>query len=576
MTIKSAIYTQFVTFRESSSFLAEKVSNLSHFQPAGHGRQTSRAWISGRNDGPRGEVPLPMNGPLAAHTQPTTAAGQSGRAAAGSWSRVLAVTAAIALAVAHFAYFGNGLLDDAYITFRYIGNWYAGHGLVYNPGVACEGYTNFLWLLLLAAVGKTGVGLQHGAQGLGLALTIGTMLLVWWFAKRQGMRPAVGLLAMALLAVSSVFIQAGASGLETQLLTFLTTLAALLFADEMERGRAVPWSVAVGMLAYLTRPDAVLLPAALVLIWLASRKLTTPTGRRWLGWALLIGLGTIAAHVLWRHAYYGEFLPNTFYAKEGGNPEALRRGLKNLLLFVSHSGGAVGWPLVLLGAWRHRRGQFGLVVLAFICARAGFVLWSGGEWVGLCRFMAPVLPLVYILLAEQFIGIALPGTAAGQRRGVAFVAVALLLALQLAIALPASKAGRDAARALQRMHVVLGHDLAGVGKPSDSVATGEAGAIAYFSGLKVLDLFGLNDCTIARAPGPAHCKYAPDYVFGQRPRFFVIDSGSRYPRYASRFVIYDRYYNDPRFRRDYRFVREYSVQPDWSLWLFERNASRVQ
>lgn len=40
--------------------------------------------------------------------------------------------------------------DDAYISFRYLDNWLNGLGLVYNPGERVEGYTNFLWIVLLA------------------------------------------------------------------------------------------------------------------------------------------------------------------------------------------------------------------------------------------------------------------------------------------------------------------------------------------------------------------------------------------------------------------------------------------
>ena len=43
------------------------------------------------------------------------------------------------------------LCDDAYISFRYVSNSVAGHGFVWNPAPfhPVEGYTNFLWILLL-------------------------------------------------------------------------------------------------------------------------------------------------------------------------------------------------------------------------------------------------------------------------------------------------------------------------------------------------------------------------------------------------------------------------------------------
>ena len=42
-------------------------------------------------------------------------------------------------------------LDDAFISFRYARNLVEGAGLVWNPGEPpVEGYSNFLWVLLLA------------------------------------------------------------------------------------------------------------------------------------------------------------------------------------------------------------------------------------------------------------------------------------------------------------------------------------------------------------------------------------------------------------------------------------------
>src|SRR5215468_3827839 len=44
------------------------------------------------------------------------------------------------------------LTDDGYISFRYARNLAHGHGLVFNPGhERVEGYTNLLWVLILAA-----------------------------------------------------------------------------------------------------------------------------------------------------------------------------------------------------------------------------------------------------------------------------------------------------------------------------------------------------------------------------------------------------------------------------------------
>ncbi|MGE0754072.1 MAG: hypothetical protein AB7L92_02820, partial [Alphaproteobacteria bacterium] len=49
--------------------------------------------------------------------------------------------------------------DDAFISLTYARNLLAGHGLTWNPGEAVEGYSNFLFTLGIAFIGRLGVDL---------------------------------------------------------------------------------------------------------------------------------------------------------------------------------------------------------------------------------------------------------------------------------------------------------------------------------------------------------------------------------------------------------------------------------
>src|SRR3954452_12539716 len=67
------------------------------------------------------------------------------------------------------------LFDDAMISMRYARNLADGHGLVWNAGERVEGYSNFLWTLVMAAVH----GLGFGDSGASLAMmAIGVALLL--------------------------------------------------------------------------------------------------------------------------------------------------------------------------------------------------------------------------------------------------------------------------------------------------------------------------------------------------------------------------------------------------------------
>ena len=65
----------------------------------------------------------------------------------------LCVLAAFAANVERHAFLG----DDSFISFRYAKHLAEGQGLVWNPGDRVEGYTNFLWVLLMAAGLSVGV-----------------------------------------------------------------------------------------------------------------------------------------------------------------------------------------------------------------------------------------------------------------------------------------------------------------------------------------------------------------------------------------------------------------------------------
>src|SRR5512137_3210017 len=64
----------------------------------------------------------------------------------------------VAVALACFLFvglvFSLGLADDSYISLRFARNLAAGNGLVFNVGERVEGYTCFLWVVVLGLVKK--------------------------------------------------------------------------------------------------------------------------------------------------------------------------------------------------------------------------------------------------------------------------------------------------------------------------------------------------------------------------------------------------------------------------------------
>ena len=73
----------------------------------------------------------------------------------GAWP-LLALAAVLLLYCVHALQFWSHINDDAFITFRYSRFLASGRGPYFNIGEHVEGYTNFLFMILMAGVFRLG------------------------------------------------------------------------------------------------------------------------------------------------------------------------------------------------------------------------------------------------------------------------------------------------------------------------------------------------------------------------------------------------------------------------------------
>jgi arabinofuranosyltransferase len=254
------------------------------------------------------------------------------------------------------------LTDDAYIAFRYASNFVRGDGLVWNPAPfePVEGYTSFLWVMTMALLWRaTGleppvtanvVSLLAGLAALGLGVRWLSRLRCVSDAGARG-RLLLGLAALG-IATNRTFLTWLSSGLETALFNLLFLWWLYECFQLTGSGGHAPrlrLATAAALLA-LCRPDGVLAVAATPVVLLACRDQSRRGPTELLALAPLLA---VAAHLLWRHASYGFWVPNTYYAKHlGAWPES---GARYLGSFVLEYG---WWLLALVAAaacWRRRR-----------------------------------------------------------------------------------------------------------------------------------------------------------------------------------------------------------------------------
>ncbi|HJZ86334.1 MAG TPA: hypothetical protein VKN99_14235 [Polyangia bacterium] len=425
------------------------------------------------------------------------------------------VLACAPLLLAHIALF-NFVTDDAYITFVYTRNL-ARHGqLVFNLGERVEGYTNFLWAVLLAGVMRLGVGPALASRVLGAGFALGTLVVTVRMARRISGESPWNLVAPLLLAGCGGFACWSSGGLETAMFTFLVTLGFALHLEDS------PWAGLWFALGAMTRPEGNLLYALAAL----HRLIAMPERR--IDWrALALYVGAYGPYFAWRYHYYGWLFPNTFYIKSSGGVGTWRRGLFYLGQFARDYGLWFVLPLLCPPLRRARR-LWGLT-LTTVLGFGGYVVVMGGDFMGLYRFLVPVLPLCALTAQEALRR--LPGRAA--------LAVTGLLLLAYA---PWS------ARVSYRANTIVRDDPPGSGidmpaylrkftddrarigrwfgqyvQPSDLMSVGGAGAQVYYADVRALDAFGLNDLYVAhKVPShssrPGHQKWAPDsYILSRNP-----------------------------------------------------------
>ena len=437
----------------------------------------------------------------------------------------LAVLAAGLAAWGYLAWLSNVVaFDDAFISFRYAHNLVAGHGLVFNPGERVEGYTNFLWTLMAAA----GIGLGWDpmtvTRALGVAAYLTAIALgVMAVGARIGRAREFAALALCgLLVLPPTFPAFAGTGLETSfvgLLVLLTGLGQLLW----DRDRAATrWLAGLApLLAALPRLDAVIALAASALVMVvAERRSWAGLWRRLLPALLPTAVG-VGLHLGWRLHYYGEFLPNTYYAK-AADLVSFGLGVEYLFGFVWSCPAS----LVLLGlTWFAARKAGDGRVRAFASyvgiaclAQTLFLAKVGGDFMEyrLCWEYWPLLVVGGTLGAVELL-----------RRW--WLMPALGIAATLAL-------GRVPVVIEQQHHMQSVREMDNIGQrtrrvgtvlaavlPADSTIATTAAGMAYFApGLRVVDQLGLNDYTVARMPVPqilsrGHVKQAsPAYLAARR------------------------------------------------------------
>ena len=443
------------------------------------------------------------------------------------------VAGSLAIFFKHVVRLWPETVDDAFISFRYSKMLAEGHGPTFNPsGPHAEGYTSFLWMLVMAFPHVAGMSPVVFAKVLSIVLMIGAMgaaaLITDRVAAVVGGR-ACGLMALVPVALLSYFLSTAVhavAGMETALYTFtVTVFFALLVLYQLRPERHMSRLLAVfALLVGLTRPDGnlIVLAGATSLFVLIDR-----TSRR----NLIFDLATIyvlpgLAYFLWRLSYYGHLFPLSYYVKLGHVGGLAGTGYLSSFLTLFHwllpvaIVGLIGkgWKLVLPPA---------IASIALLCFFVFPAPITGFDW----RFLFPVVPFIFALVGiavARVVAIWNSPTEVRRKSRVAILAAVLaLFGVATIHDLDLGTAGEIAAHRfnarINHRREAFGRFLARFQPPAARhlLTVSDAGAIPYYSGWRAIDTFSLNDAHIAVSG-----DRDPHYVLSHDPDAIFIISGS--------------------------------------------------
>jgi hypothetical protein len=392
---------------------------------------------------------------------------------------------------------GDPFVDDAWISLRYARNLVEGHGLVFNPGERVEGYTHPLWVLLDAIIVGLRLPPRTALSLLGVACWIAALFATRRAAREGGASVEAQTFAGAIVAFAAMGVFWGLSGLETAAFAWVLVEAVRLTCAAVRgQSRGVAAGLVFG-LACLLRPEGALALVIVIVVTsvTATREKAGPPAL-WAGARVfLASVITYAPWQLFRFVYYDALVPNTFFAKSGGDPRWMLERGATYLLETAAKGPLVPLALAVAVAPRALRKSEALAPAAVAVALVAWTLWVGGDYLPFGRFVVPSIPLLALAVAATIDELLARSSVVAARS----IGIGVCLAGLLGHFGETRVRAFDNATERYRVAATWLRDRA----TSDAlIATPAAGIIGWIGKTRVLDEFGLTDTYLARHLDP--------------------------------------------------------------------------
>jgi hypothetical protein len=439
-------------------------------------------------------------------------------------------------------YYYPFVADDSFISFRYADRLLEGKGLTWTDGPPVEGYSNLLWVLLMALLKYiTHAELWIISWATNFSCSIITLwLLLRIIGRATDYNTFALVVSGGLFAVSASVAIWINGGMESALIMVLLVAAIFFIMRDIPRRNGWAPGIFLGLLS-LTRPDGLLFTwsISLGLVLFCFFSSTAPLSFRKLqdvivkNFKLLLLLNLIpllfyGGQLLFRLSYYGEWVPNTALVKVSFTLKRIGEGFHYVasMLKVYSPFLALAVYFALKATPKYRAWLIFLATIVLISSL--YLTVVGGDTFPGFRHCLPLVPLlcglgglVFMLLMEKL---------RVHTLGFSVMAAATLLVVFI-LQLSAYSNRRAILERWEWDSRNIGETMQeGFESWQPSIAVSAAGAEPYFSRLPTLDLLGLNDYYLPRHRPKnfgqgvlGHELGDADYYLRQLPDIFLLN-----------------------------------------------------
>jgi hypothetical protein len=478
-------------------------------------------------------------------------------------------------------FFFEYTIDDAYICFRYARNFAHGYGLVYNIDERVEGYSNFLWTLIIGILIKLGLDPLLSAKVLGILLNSINVYLTYFLFKKCTITQGIiennithnSIISAFLVATYPPFIVSSIHGLETSLFTFFLLVSTIFFVKSI----LTPYfqlltSISLSFLC-LTRHDGILFFFFSCIYYLIQNSIIKEEKEKEkvrhsfktifsfiLPFVLIYG-----SYYILRSIYYSDIFPNTFYAKSGGTFSLAIRGLQYISWFLKTLGGYLFIILCFPVIFEFSQKFILKIFFSIILIRMLFHIYAGGSWgIEPFRFLIPIVPFVYIIFVE---GIERIKKSLNLSPLFIYIAVILLFANNISFIQELKYV--QYGNGLKNAHIPLGKWFYENTPINTKIGIDDAGAIAYYSQRYCIDMLGICDKHIGKLKGEFYKKFDTDYILSKDLDYIVLIGEKEIPEKNTFPLPNDEYlFNNKYFHEKYKHIKTYKFEERYYLHVF--------